>query len=148
MVSQTADGVIRILDLLPHPEGGYYTEIYRDRPQSGRGVGTAIYFLLRSDQVSHWHRIDATEIFHYYDGLPLEIRLWRPGQTVERAILGPNLASGQRPTVIITPGTWQAARPLAASEGVDYSLVGCTVAPAFEFSGFELAPAGWEPTAV
>lgn len=146
MATQTADEVIRALDLVPHPEGGYYREIYRDAAGSGRGHGTAIHFLLRSTQVSHWHRIDAVEMFHYYAGLPVELRLWQPGGTLASHILGPDVVNGQSPTVLVPAYVWQTARPLAnASADRDYSLVGCTVMPAFEFSGFELAAPGWEP---
>jgi uncharacterized protein len=146
MPNQTADQVIRALELAPHPEGGYYKETYRDQSTHGRGLATAIHFLLRSQQVSHWHRIDAVEIFHYYAGLPVELRLWKPGGAVTRHVLGPHVLGGHSPTVIIPPHTWQTARPLtdAATEH-DFSLVGCTVSPAFEFAGFELAAPGWQP---
>lgn len=148
MATQTADQVIRALDLAPHPEGGYYKETYRDASAEGRGHGTAIHFLLRAGQVSHWHRIDAVEIFHYYAGLPVELRLWKPGAKLERYVLGPDVTAGQSPTVIVAPYTWQTAKPLDATETApDFSLVGCTVTPAFEFSGFELAAPGWEPPA-
>jgi uncharacterized protein len=146
-MSEAADEVIRILALTPHPEGGHYVETHRDSVGAeGRGCGTAIYFLLRAGERSHWHRLDAVEIFHYYAGLPLEVRLWQEGSAVERMVLGPHITRGQRPQVIIPRGVWQAARPLpsTASE-FDYSLVGCTVTPAFEFSGFELAEPAWEP---
>lgn len=145
MAKQTADQVIRALDLAPHPEGGFYKEIYRDRAAPGRGRGTAIHFLLRSNQVSHWHRIDAVEIFHYYAGLPLELSLWAPGGSMTRHCLGPDVLRGQTPTLIITAHTWQTARPKTGDDAHDFSLVGCTVMPAFEFSGFELAAPGWEP---
>lgn len=147
MLPQNADTVIQALGLEPHPEGGYYAETFRDGTVP-RGTGTAIHFLLRADQVSHWHRIDATEIFHFYAGLPLEISLWREGHAVRREVLGASLLQGQRPTVVIPPGTWQKARPLTTAGALsDYSLVGCTVTPAFEFEGFELAVEGWEPPA-
>jgi predicted cupin superfamily sugar epimerase len=147
MLPQNADYVIETLGLKPHPEGGYYSETFRDA-SAPRGTGTAIYFLLRENQVSHWHRIDATEIFHFYAGLPLEINLWQEGQPVRREILGASLSQGQRPALVIAPGTWQKARPLRVAAGLaDYSLLGCTVTPAFEFQGFELAADGWEPPA-
>jgi predicted cupin superfamily sugar epimerase len=146
MAIQTADQVILALDLAAHPEGGFYKETYRDRSAPSRGHGTAIHFLLRSEQVSHWHRIDAVEIFHYYAGLPLELQLWTPGNVITRHVLGPNVLDGHSPTVIIAPHTWQTARPLARARGeYDFSLVGCTVMPAFEFSGFTLAAPGWQP---
>lgn len=145
MANQTADQVIRALDLAPHPEGGYFKETFRDAT-AGRGHATAIHFLLRAGQVSHWHRIDAVEIFHYYAGLPVELQLWRPGGARARQVLGPNVLEGQSPTVIIEPYTWQSARPLTERHAShDYSLVGCTVSPAFEFAGFELAAPDWQP---
>ena len=147
-MSESADQVIRLLSLSPHPEGGYYVETHRDTPGAGgRGCGTAIYFLLRANQRSHWHRLDAVEIFHFYAGQPLEIRTWLPGAAIERVVLGPHVARGQKPQVIIPKGVWQTARPLSTDpSALDYSLVGCTVTPAFEFSGFELAAPNWEPT--
>lgn len=146
---QTAEQVIAALGLAPHPEGGYYVETYRHQATTGgRGCGTAIYFVLRASQVSHWHRVDADEIFHYYAGLPLELKLWRDGSPIERHVLGPNVVLGERPAVVIPPHTWQTARPLARPDAEDFSLVGCTVMPAFEFAGFELAAPDWQPPGV
>lgn len=143
---QTAEHIIAALELAPHPEGGYYVETYRhEAVGGGRGCGTAIYFLLRTGQVSHWHRVDAAEIFHYYAGLPLELRLWREGSAIERHVLGPNVVAGERPAIVIPPHTWQMARPLPRPDADDFSLVGCTVTPAFEFRGFELAAPDWNP---
>lgn len=139
-----ADAVIALLGLEPHPEGGHYRESFRDRPDGGgRGATTAIYYLLRAGEVSRWHRIDAVEIWHWYAGAPLALSLCvpgAPGQDVETARLGPDLPAGERPQGVVPAGAWQSARSLGA-----WSLVGCTVAPAFEFAGFELAPAGWSP---
>jgi predicted cupin superfamily sugar epimerase len=136
----TADKVINALGLKPHPEGGYYAETHRiAAPNGGRSPGTAIYYLLGRGDRSHWHRIDATEIWHFYGGAPLELSL-SPGAGVEAHILGPDLASGQRPQVIVPPDHWQSARSLG-----DWTLVGCTVSPGFEFSGFEMAPPDWTP---
>lgn len=136
--------VIAALGLAPHPEGGHYREIWRDRPaDGGRGAGTAIYFLLAAGERSHWHRVDAAEAWHWYAGEALELVLSRDGRAVEeRLVLGPELGRGQRPFGLVPVGWWQAARPLGR-----WTLVGCTVSPAFRFEGFELAPPGWEPGA-
>ncbi len=142
MIDATA--TIAALGLQPHPEGGWYAETWRDAPADGsRGVGTAIYFLLEADQVSHWHRVDAVETWHHYAGGPLDL-LIAPGDAgpVETVRLGPDLAGGQRPQGIVPAGAWQAARPVDGPV-----LVGCTVAPAFRFEGFALAPPEWEPGA-
>ncbi|MDO9608611.1 MAG: cupin domain-containing protein [Brevundimonas sp.] len=128
----TAADIIRLLDLQPHPEGGHYRETFRDpRTVEGRSVGTAIYFLLAAGERSHWHRVDAAEIWHFHAGAPLALEI--EGQGV--VILGVDLAAGQRPQAVVPTGAWQAARSLG-----DWTLVGCTVAPGFEFAGFELAP--------
>jgi predicted cupin superfamily sugar epimerase len=139
-----AAATIAALGLRPHPEGGWYAETWRDAPADGsRGVGTAIYFLLDGDQVSHWHRVDATETWHHYGGGPLDLLVATDDAgPVATTRLGPDLAGGQRPQGIVPPGAWQAARPVDGPV-----LVGCTVAPAFEFAGFELAPDGWSPGA-
>jgi hypothetical protein len=131
----TADAVIRLLGLKPHPEGGHFAETFRD------GASTAIYYLLRADERSHWHRIAAAEIWHWYAGASLELSIARPGAGVERLRLGPGLAAGERPQAVVPPKAWQAAHSLG-----DYTLVGCTVAPPFDFAGFELAPPGWSPS--
>ena len=110
-------------------------------PDGQRSPGTAIYYALGAGDRSHWHRVDATEIWHYYAGDPIELSLSR-GQGVSTHILGPNLAAGQRPQVIVEPHHWQAARSLGA-----WTLVGCTVSPSFDFSGFEIAPPDWQPPA-
>ena len=124
-----ADEIIRALSLAPHPEGGHFGETWRDQHSS------AIYFLLRAGERSHWHRVDATEVWHYYAGASLELRT--PDTT---RVLGPDLAAGQLPQLVIPPHDWQAAASLGA-----FTLVGCTVSPPFRFEGFELAPDGWEP---
>ncbi|HEX2024327.1 MAG TPA: cupin domain-containing protein [Acidimicrobiales bacterium] len=131
----------RLLGLEAHPEGGWYRETWRHVPEAGgRGAGTAIYYLLKAGEQSRWHRVDATEVWHFYAGDPLELSLSPDGSSVERGVLGPRLVAGQRPQAIVPPGVWQSARPLGA-----WVLVGCTVSPAFEFAGFELAPDGWQP---
>ena len=138
-----SDEIIRTLGLKPHPEGGYYTETWRDDAQRGRrGSGTAIYYMLKAGEISAWHRVDAAEIWHWYAGAPLDLSLSDDGIGVRRVALGPDVVSGQRPQAIVPPFAWQMAR----STG-DWSLVGCTVSPAFDFAGFEMAPAGWEPGA-
>jgi uncharacterized protein len=140
--SLTAADIVRLLDLRPHPEGGHFRETFRDaRVVDGRAVSTAIYFLLARGERSHWHRVDAVEVWHYYAGsaLALEIALRDEGP-IEPVMLGPNLAAGERPQVVVPTRAWQAAASLG-----DWTLVGCTVAPGFEFAGFELAPKGWSP---
>ncbi len=138
----TADQVIALLGLQPHPEGGHFRETYRHRPAGGgRGAGTAIYYLLRAGEHSHWHRIDATEIWHWYAGAPLVLTVSENGHDAAAVTLGNVLEAGQRPQAVVPAGAWQTAESLGA-----WTLVGCTVAPAFEFSGFELAPPDWRPT--
>ena len=136
----TAEDVIRLLDLKPHPEGGYFRETFRDGSEDGvRAKTTAIYYLLREGEISHWHRIDAAEIWHWYAGHPLELKI-HDAKGPRSVVLGPHLTEGQVPQAVVPQGAWQSARSVGA-----YSLVGCTVSPGFEFSGFELAPEGWEP---
>lgn len=137
----TAEEVVRLLGLQPHPEGGFYRETFRaPAPDGSRGASTAIYYLLRERDVSVWHRVvDADEVWHHYAGAPLELRLADGGE-ISSLRLGTDLAAGERPQAVVPAGVWQAARPLGG-----WVLVGCTVAPAFEFAGFEMAPPGWEP---
>ena len=139
----TAEQIIEALGLREHPEGGYFRETWRDVPEAGgRGSGTAIYYLIRHNQVSAWHRIDATEIWHFYAGSPLELRIRSDAEETE-AVLGSDLARGESPQLVVPAGAWQSARSRAETpEG--YSLVGCTVSPAFRFEGFELAPESFE----
>jgi predicted cupin superfamily sugar epimerase len=134
--------IIARFELKPHPEGGYYRETFRDSraDADGRSRSTAIYFLMARGQRSHWHRIDAVEIWHYYAGDALTLKIADDdGQWSFK--LGPNIAAGEQPQAIVPPHTWQSAE----SNG-DWTLVGCTVAPGFEFATFELAPQDWEPT--
>jgi predicted cupin superfamily sugar epimerase len=139
--SLPAEEVVRLLGLAPHPEGGFYRETFRAAAaEGGRGASTAIYYLLRRGEVSAWHRVDADEVWHYYAGAPLELLLSADGQERSAVRLGPDLAAGERPQAVVPAGAWQSARSLD-----DWTLVGCTVAPAFQFAGFEMAPAGWEP---
>jgi predicted cupin superfamily sugar epimerase len=133
--------VIRLLDLKPHPEGGHFREMFRDPRQieGGRAASTAIYFLLARGERSHWHRVDAVEIWHWHAGAPLELEIAND-KGRERIRLGCDLAAGERPQGIVPAHAWQAAHSLG-----DWTLVGCTVAPGFDFKGFELAPPGWAP---
>ena len=139
----TADECIRLLGLQPHPEGGFYRETWRSPAATGqRASGTAIYYLLQPDRGSHWHRVDAAEIWHYYAGAPLELSMSRDGVRVETAVLGSDLDRGERPQIVIDAEVWQSARTLG-----EFTLVGCTVSPGFEFSGFVMAGPGWQPGA-
>lgn len=132
--------IVALLDMKRHPEGGWFVETFRDDPQGGRGRSTAIYFLLEAGDRSHWHRVrDAAEIWHYYSGAPLELRLHSDDETTTLT-LGPDLAAGHRPQRVVPANVWQAAESLG-----EWTLVGCTVAPGFDFASFELAPPGWEP---
>jgi uncharacterized protein len=140
MRSSAADIIAR-LELKPHPEGGHYRETFRDPrcDDDGRAFSTAIYFLLARGERSHWHRIDAVEVWHYYagDALTLEIADDNGRRSVR---LGPDLAAGEVPQAVVPPRAWQAAE----STG-DWTLVGCTVAPGFDFAKFELASKSWTP---
>jgi len=137
----SAAEIIRMLELKPHPEGGHFGETFRDQGEhNGRAHGTAIYFLLAEGEVSHWHRVDATEIWHWYAGAPLVLSIAAPAAAAYETILGSNLVADERPQGVVPANNWQSARSLGA-----WTLVGCTVAPGFEFANFELAPEGWEP---
>jgi uncharacterized protein len=138
----TAAEIIARLELRPHPEGGHYRETFRDTraDANGRSCSTAIYFLLARGERSHWHRIDVPEIWHYYAGSTLVLRIANdgcPGHTVR---LGPDIFAGERPQAIVPANAWQAAETTG-----DWTLVGCTVAPGFEFAQFELAAQDWTP---
>lgn len=140
-MDEDAAAIIRRLGLLPHPEGGHFRETFRHvPPDGGRGAMTSIYFLLAAGEVSHWHRVDAAEIWHFYAGAALDLTIAPEGGAPQAHALGPDLAAGQRPQITVMPGAWQSARSRGA-----WTLVGCTVGPAFEFAGFELAPPGWSP---
>jgi predicted cupin superfamily sugar epimerase len=133
--------IVRLLDLKPHPEGGHYRETLRDPMTYGdRSVSTAIYFLLAAGEISHWHRIDAIEIWHWYAGSPLALSVSAEGEEITEVRLGIDLVSGERPQAFVPAGAWQSARSLGA-----WTLVGCTVAPGFLFDRFELAPIRWTP---
>lgn len=130
-----------MLGLRPHPEGGHFRETFRDGPpEGGRAASTAIYYLLAAGEVSAWHRVDAAEVWHFYSGAPLAITVSPDGHDAQAMRLGPDLAAGERPQVVVPAGHWQTATSLGR-----WTLVGCTVAPGFEFAGFELAPPDWRP---
>ncbi|MDD9920899.1 MAG: cupin domain-containing protein [Boseongicola sp.] len=132
--SPTADDIIALLDLSPHPEGGWYRQTWVGL-ESPRASGTCIYFLLKEGEQSHWHRVDAAEIWHYYAGAPIKLVISEDSAGPAKAHeLGPGLEKGQRPQFIVPAGAWQSATSLG-----DWTLVGCTVSPGFEFAGFELA---------
>ena len=139
--SLAANDIVGLLDLAPHPEGGFYREIFRDPRlvDNGRAASTAIYFLLPAGVVSAWHRVDAAELWHFYAGAPLLLSLHDAGAATTRR-LGVDLAAGERPQAHVPAGVWQSAKSLGA-----WSLVGCTVAPGFEFAHFEIAPPGLLP---
>ena len=141
----TAAGIIAALGLARHPEGGWYAETFRDNsgdgPAGGRGHSTAIYFLLEGGDVSAWHRVrDAAEVWHFYAGAALEIRVFDEAGGTVSFTLGNDLGAGERPQAVVPANRWQTARSLG-----DWTLVGCTVAPGFDFAGFELAPKDWTP---
>lgn len=138
-----AEEVIKRLSLEPHPEGGHFRETFRHRPPAGgRGAMTAILYLLAAGETSVWHRVDAAEIWHFHAGAPLALAISGDGERATIHALGPDLAVGETPQVVVPPHAWQSARSSGA-----WTLVGCTVGPAFELAGFELAPPGWEPGA-
>ncbi|MCI4677077.1 cupin domain-containing protein [Rhodoblastus acidophilus] len=136
-----AQAVRDALGLVPHPEGGAFREIWRDAPQGGaRGAATSIYFLLAAGERSHWHRVDAAELWIWQAGAPLRLAFSTVAGRVEQIRLGPNLGAGEAFQAVVPVGAWQAAESLGA-----WTLASCVVAPAFQFSGFELAPPGWSP---
>lgn len=131
----TADEIIETLNLSPHPEGGWYRQTWIAETPDARPSGTAIYFLLKAGEASQWHRVDATEIWHFHAGSPLELRIAATAQgPAKRHRLGPDLTEA-RPQIIVPKDHWQAAQSIG-----DWTLVSCTVSPGFQFEGFELAP--------
>ena len=133
--SLTADEVIQLLQLEAHPEGGHFRETFRDSRRAGeRSASTAIYFLLKRGQISRWHRIDVVEVWHWYGGAPLRLQVRNAEGPVETVLLGNDLMKDERPQAIVPAHAWQTAETLG-----EWTLVGCTVAPGFEFAGFELA---------
>jgi uncharacterized protein len=137
----SAAEIIARLELKPHPEGGHYRETFRDSnlDADGRSRSTAIYFLLARGERSHWHRVDAVEVWHYYAGDALILQI-ADDDGAHDLRLGSDLAAGEAPQATVPAHAWQAAETTG-----DWTLVGCTVAPGFEFAGFELAPKGWAP---
>lgn len=129
-----AEALIAALSLVPHPEGGWYRETWAGPDLGGRASGTAILFLLAAGERSHWHRVDADEVWLFHAGAPLRLRIGAAAVT-----LGPDVLAGQRPQAVVPAGVWQAA----ATTG-DYTLVSCTVSPGFRFEGFELAPPAFD----
>lgn len=137
----SADDVIELLKLAPHPEGGHFRETFRDDAETGgRAASTAIYFLLKAGEQSHWHAVDAAEGWHYYAGAPLLLEMAPAGGPITAVHLGPDFSAGERPQAIVPKDHWQRARSLGA-----WTLVGCTVAPGFTFAGFRLADRTFSP---
>lgn len=140
MTKLSAKDVIFTLGMQRHPEGGWYARTFEDQVNiEGRAQSTAIYYLLEAGETSQWHRVDAVEVWHWYSGAPLRLRL-SEGISVDEHQLGSDLANGERPQVVVPRRTWQSAVSMG-----EWTLVGCTVSPGFQFAGFELAKAGWEP---
>ena len=136
-----AESLISALGLSPHPEGGHFRETYRDLPSGGgRGALTSIHYLLKAGESSHWHRIDATEIWSFHAGSPLRLSTSVDGERLDTVEIGGDPRTGGRFQSVVPPGVWQSAVSLGP-----WTLVGCMVAPAFEFDGFEMAPRGWAP---
>ena len=141
MHGMTAKDIITTLGLQQHPEGGWYVETFRDENGAPRGHSSAIYYMLQAGERSQWHRVrDAAEVWHFYAGAPMLLKISRGGD-IENIRLGTNLSAGQRPQAVVPADAWQAAESLGA-----FTLVGCTVAPGFEFASFEMAPPDWNPT--
>ncbi|MFT6489359.1 MAG: putative cupin superfamily sugar epimerase [Parvibaculaceae bacterium] len=139
---KSAEEIIARLGLAPHPEGGHFRETYRDSNGiNGRAHSTAIYYLLKEGEASHWHRVDAVETWHWYAGAPLRLRVSNDGESTRDYLLSNDIFADHTPQVIVPKSAWQSAHPTGA-----WTLVGCTVAPGFEFDGFEMAPDNWEPT--
>ncbi len=142
MTEGSAEKVAAALDMAPHREGGRFVETWRAPSEPGtRAAASAILYLLRAGEESRWHRVDVAEVWQWSGGDPLELRIARiVAGPVETHRLGGDVLAGEEPQVVVPAGAWQAARPLGA-----WALVGCIVAPAFDYAGFELAPEGWEP---
>ena len=137
MAALTAAQIIAKLALQPHPEGGYFIETYRDET----GASTAIYYLLEAGDRSHWHRVlGSSEVWHHYAGAPLELSMSHDAKSVVTQKLGKDLTNDELPQIVVPSDCWQSALSLG-----EWSLVGCTVAPGFDFPNFEMAAAGWQP---
>jgi predicted cupin superfamily sugar epimerase len=139
--SLDAQAIVDTLGMVPHPEGGWYAETFRTAAEAGgRAAASAIYFLLREGERSHWHRVDACEIWLWHAGSALRLYRSADGVEVETVLLGAKLAADERPQAVVAEGVWQSAESAGA-----WSLVSCVVAPAFDFAGFTMGPAGWAP---
>jgi predicted cupin superfamily sugar epimerase len=136
----TAEDLIGLLGLEPHPEGGYFRQTFADEASGGRPFSTAIYYLLEGGAAGRWHRVDSAEVWHYYAGAPLRLTMSPDGVATSEQILGQDFSDGQRPQVVVPRGYWQSAQSLG-----NWTLVGCTVAPGFQFEHFEMAEEGWQP---
>jgi predicted cupin superfamily sugar epimerase len=137
----SAKAVIDALDMQRHPEGGWYIQTFKDAAGGPRGHSTAIYYLLERGDRSHWHRVrDAVEIWHFHAGAPLGLSIAEEGKPTSMITLGADILAGERPQAVVPANWWQSATSLGA-----WTLVGCTVSPGFDFSAFEMAPAGWQP---
>ncbi|WP_238365262.1 cupin domain-containing protein [Mesobacterium pallidum] len=136
-----ADRIIAQLTLAPHPEGGHYRQTWATvAPEGMRPSATCIHFLLKAGERSHWHRVDADEIWLWHAGSPLTLRIAETEAGPARAhALGPDVLSGEAPQIVVPAGHWQ-----AAESGGDWSLVSCVVSPGFRFEGFELAAPGFD----
>ncbi len=148
MTSETAATIIAKLGLEPHPEGGWYRQTWRAEAAAGeRPSATAIHFLLEAHQRSHWHRVDAAEIWLWHAGDPLTLSIAAHDHAPVSAVtLGPGVLAGEQPQALVPTGQWQAAEPCSGA-GTGWTLVSCVVSPGFDFAGFELAPPGWAPNA-
>jgi len=138
-LSEEARAVVQALGLAPHPEGGFYRETFRaplavQAPQGARAASTAIYFLLPGGAFSALHRVRSDEVWHHYDGDPVELHMIDEAAVHVERRLGPELASGVEPQIVVPAGVWQAA----VATGTRYALCGCTVAPGFDFADFEM----------
>lgn len=135
MSNVTAEWLIENLKLEPHSEGGWFCQTFNDRPEDGgRSYSTLIYYLLEGGDVSKWHRVDASEVWHWYAGAPMRLTISPDGLAAESHLLGSDFLAGERPQVVVPRHHWQTARSMG-----DWSLVGCTVAPGFQVSTFEIA---------
>lgn len=137
----TAREVIDRFELEPHPEGGWYRQTFSDASPDGTVHSTAIYFLLARGERSHWHRVHhAAEVWHHYAGGPIRLTVSTDGVRTHEQVLGADVLAGEQPQLVVPAGAWQSAEPLG-----EWTLVGCTVAPGFDFGEFELAPPDWSP---
>ena len=143
-MNMTAADIINALELAPHPEGGFYRETFRDTATiSGRSLSTCIYFLLPQGVISKWHRVDAVETWNWYGGAALDLRIAADATSYAACTLGSDLLSGERPQAVVPLGQWQPAHSRGA-----WTLVGCTVAPGFNYDGFEIASPDFAPMPV